>query len=113
MILNRQGQSIVEYSMLIGFIVIVLYYMGTGVKRGVQSLVKVTADQVGNQSDADQSFNQQHQGILESSSTYSNSSRKRSMLESGSTSYTTNMGTNEETDTQMDSTFNGGFSSNN
>jgi len=46
-----------------------LFVMGTGIKRGVQSLVKVTADQVGNQQNADQDFNDIHQGYMIASNT--------------------------------------------
>ena len=45
-----------EYTIIVGIVAVVLSYMGTGIKRGVQSLVKVTADQVGNQQNADQDF---------------------------------------------------------
>lgn len=51
---TRTGQSILEYIILIGIITISLYYMGPAIKRGTQSLVKVAADQIGNQAASDQ-----------------------------------------------------------
>ncbi len=54
MIRACRGQTILEYTLIAGIITAVLYYMGTGIKRGVQSMVKVAADQVGNQQEADQ-----------------------------------------------------------
>ncbi len=48
------GQTIVEYIVLIGIITLALMAMGPLFKRGVQSLVKATADQIGNQQKADQ-----------------------------------------------------------
>jgi len=45
----RHGQTILEYTIIIGIVTMMLFYMGTGIKRSLQSLVKVTADQVGNQ----------------------------------------------------------------
>ncbi len=51
-----KGQTVVEYIVLIGIITVALFYMGPLFKRGVQSLVKVTADQIGNQQNADQDF---------------------------------------------------------
>ncbi len=65
----RRGQTILEYTMIVGIVTVVLYYMGTGIKRGVQSLVKVTADQVGNQQNADQDFNDTQQGYMVASNT--------------------------------------------
>ena len=65
--LTRRGQSIVEYTMIVTILMLVIFYMGTSIKRGVQSLVKVTADQIGNQQNADQDFNDTQQGYLETS----------------------------------------------
>ena len=53
---NLRGQSILEYIILIGIVGVALFYMGMALKRGAQSMVKVTADQIGSQKDADQSF---------------------------------------------------------
>ena len=54
--MTRQGQSILEYVLLVGIVTLVLVYMGTDFKRGIQSAVKVTADQLGSQTNADQEF---------------------------------------------------------
>ena len=54
--LKRSGQSILEYIILVGIVGVTLFYMGMAIKRGAQSMVKVTADQIANQQDADQSF---------------------------------------------------------
>ena len=45
--LPRKGQSILEYTIVLGVIVIVMSAMGPMIKRGTQSLIKVVADQVG------------------------------------------------------------------
>ncbi len=50
------GQTVVEYIVLIGIITAALIVMGPLFKRGVQSLVKVTSDQIGDQQNADQDF---------------------------------------------------------
>jgi hypothetical protein len=64
-----------EYFLLIGIVLLVVSFMGVDFKRGLQSVIKVTADQIGNQANADQdytsprgfminsvtSFNQEHQ----------------------------------------------------
>ena len=67
MMFARRGQTILEYTIIVGIVTVVLYYMGTGIKRGVQSLVKVTADQVGNQQNSDQEFNDTRQGYMQGS----------------------------------------------
>lgn len=45
-----------EYISLVGIVVIVLISMNVFIRRGIQGMVKVVADQVGNQQDADQKF---------------------------------------------------------
>ena len=52
--MNTQGQTVLEYVLLLGIVTLVLVYMGTDFRRGIQSVVKVTADQLGNQANADQ-----------------------------------------------------------
>jgi hypothetical protein len=52
--MSTRGQTLLEYIILIGIVTMVLFYMGPAFKRGVQSLVKISADQIGNQQDSDQ-----------------------------------------------------------
>jgi hypothetical protein len=93
--------------------------MGTGIKRGVQSLVKVTADQVGNQQNADQDFNDTQQGYMVGSNTVTQESKKdRSQKQGicryqGNAVYTTNIHVNESSDTVTNTITNGGFSQTN
>ena len=63
--LLKKGQSILEYTILLGVIVLVMFAMGPMLKRGTQSLIKVVADQVGVQQNAEQKFDDT--GYLESS----------------------------------------------
>jgi len=113
--LLRRGQSILEYTIIIGIITVVLYFMGTGIKRGVQSLVKITADQVGNQINADQDFNDTQQGYLQASNSVTNESKNKQVTElgyipqSGNAVYVTDISVNESTDTQTNTITNGGF----
>src|SRR3989338_416546 len=60
----KKGQSILEYTVLLGVIVLVMFGMGPMLKRGVQSLIKFVADQVGVQQNAEQKFDES--GHLES-----------------------------------------------
>ena len=118
---SRRGQSILEYTIIVGIVTAVLYYMGTGIKRGVQSLVKVTADQVGNQQNSDQDFNDTQQGYMEGSNSMTQESKNKQVTESGyipagsnaefynAEVYTENTSFNESTDTQTNAITNGGF----
>ncbi len=54
MILNKKAQSIMEYLILVGIVTAVIVSMSTSLKRSIQSYVKVTADQIGSQQDAEQ-----------------------------------------------------------
>ena len=51
---SRSGQTVVEYILLIGIVTVALTVMGPFFKRGLQSMVKVTSDQIGDQKNADQ-----------------------------------------------------------
>ena len=51
---KTKGQTMIEYTMVVGIIVLIMLAMGPMLKRGIQSLVRVVADQVGNQQDSDQ-----------------------------------------------------------
>lgn len=67
--MKNKGQSIVEYTLLIGIATMAIFYMGTDFKRGIQSVFKVTVDQLGNQVDSDQDFSYQTSGTLVNSDT--------------------------------------------
>ena len=69
---NKKAQSILEYTILLGAIVAIMFAMGPMLKRGTQSLIKVVADQVGIQQNAEQKFDKT--GHLESSYTATRSS---------------------------------------
>jgi len=51
---RHSAQTFVEYTMLIGVVSALLIAMSTMVRRGVQEMVKVVSDQIGNQELADQ-----------------------------------------------------------
>ncbi|MEI8012180.1 MAG: hypothetical protein WCI27_06840 [Candidatus Omnitrophota bacterium] len=52
--LIRRAQTLIEYVVLISVIVAGLVYMLPRVKRNTQSMIKLAADQIGNQSGAEQ-----------------------------------------------------------
>ena len=53
--MNKKAQSLLEYIFLIGIVTMALFAMNTLFKRGIQGIIKVTADQIGNQQGAEQS----------------------------------------------------------
>ncbi len=78
----QSGQTIIEYVLLIGIVTLALFYMGVDFKRGVQSVVKITADQMGNQVNSDQDFGfQTQQGFLTNSQTNTWNNQQRSVTE--------------------------------
>src|SRR5208283_1803162 len=98
-----RGQTILEYTMIVSILTVVLFYMGTSIKRGVQSLVKVTADQVGSQQNSDQDFNDAQSGYMIRSNTVKEDINKKETKEigyiaaSGNAVYLTNTSYNEAT----------------
>lgn len=85
---TTRAQSLIEYTVLIGIVTVVLFAMFNAVKRGIQSVIKVTADQVGNQQRADQIVTRQDSGYLvESYSATRINNRKQAREISGDRMY--------------------------
>jgi uncharacterized protein (UPF0333 family) len=102
--LLKKGQTILEYTILLGVIVIVMSAMGPMLKRGIQSLIKVVADQVGVQQNAEQKFDET--GHLEASYTSTRGSMDKQTLDFiGQTMYIFN----DLTATQSNALINLGF----
>jgi hypothetical protein len=53
---DQKAQSILEYTIVIGAIVLIMFAMSAMIKRGTQGMIKVVADQLGNQQNSDQPF---------------------------------------------------------
>ena len=66
-LLLKKAQAILEYTTVLGVIIIIMFTMGPMLKRGTQSLIKLVADQVGAQQNAEQKFDES--GHLEASYT--------------------------------------------
>ncbi|MDE1921240.1 MAG: hypothetical protein KGJ09_05470 [Candidatus Omnitrophica bacterium] len=116
MVFTRNAQTIVEYAILVSLVMVALYYMGTGIKRGVQSLVKVTADQVGSQQNADQDFTNPQTGFMLASNTQMGATTGDWNAEtgyingSGVTHFMATTGYSEASVTMTNTITNGGFS---
>ena len=53
---QQGGQSMVEYTIVLSIVVLVLFAMNPLIKRTSQGMIKVVADQIGIQNQADQQF---------------------------------------------------------
>lgn len=53
---DQTAQIFLEYVLVVGAVVMVLFAMSTLIKRGAQGMIKVVADQIGNQVNAEQDF---------------------------------------------------------
>jgi hypothetical protein len=51
---STKGQTIIEYSLVLGIIVTVVLAMQPMIKRAGQAMIKMVADEIGNQQEADQ-----------------------------------------------------------
>ncbi|MCG2713861.1 MAG: hypothetical protein L6308_03320 [Candidatus Omnitrophica bacterium] len=52
--MKNKGQGILEYAVVFGLVIIALSAMSLYFRRGIQSVIKVAADEAGNQSDAEE-----------------------------------------------------------
>lgn len=52
--MNKKGQSIIEYTVILGLVVAGLMTMQAYIKRGIQATIKVAADELGRQEDAEE-----------------------------------------------------------
>lgn len=97
----NKGQTIIEYVIIIGIVIAALYAMGPAIKRGAQTVVKASADQLGQQNASDQDFGVYGSRLSESTSA-SKFKSNRSVAELGGETTTivteqTNSFTNSET----------------
>lgn len=100
------GQSIIEYVIIIGIAVMALYAMGPSFRRGVQSVIKSTADQLAPQKNAEQDFSSDT-SHLDSSATKTNATVSRNTQE---LLYSTTTTSDESASTLTNTVTNSGFS---
>lgn len=53
---KNKGQSLIEYIIIVGVVMTAVYYMAPALKRGTQSVIKATADQLAPQLNSEQDF---------------------------------------------------------
>ena len=71
----HSAQILLEHVLLIGVVLLALIAMGPMMRRTLQSVIKITADEIGAQKDSDQDFNSDR-GYLVESNTQTTYSRK-------------------------------------
>ena len=53
---RKEAQVFMEYAIVLGIIVTILFAMTTMIRRGTQGMIKVVADQIGVQENSEQDF---------------------------------------------------------
>ena len=106
---RSRGQSLLEYVILLGVVSTVFFAMFMAVKRGVQGIVRVTADQIGNQQNAEQNVTPTSGYLTESYSLTRLNNNKESRELAGNFAYFYNDGAN----TMSNSLINLGFTNKN
>ncbi|MCP3685695.1 MAG: hypothetical protein GY861_23865 [bacterium] len=111
---KNNAQTTMEYLLLIGIVGVVLYVMGPAFQRGIQSIVKLGADQIGSQQNAEQKVTETSGYLINSTTVRSSSKEKTSRelhysahydineSESVVTTTATNMGFTESTQRPID-----------
>lgn len=85
----RAAQTFIEYTVLVGIIAMAFFILNPLIKRGMQGMIRVVSDQVGNQEGGDQAFDDS--GHLNASYISVESTVRKDTLESsGTTTYSFN-----------------------
>ncbi len=79
---QKKAQTFIEYVIILTIVVTALYSISPLIKRGIQSMVKVTADHVGAQNESDQYRLDNDDGYMVSSTFNLNSSINKTRNES-------------------------------
>lgn len=83
---NEEAQVFLEYVIVVGVIVLIMFAMGKFITRGSQGMIKIVADQIGNQINAEQRFDAG--GYLQESYTSTRSNMSKTKSETpGETTY--------------------------
>ena len=102
---TKRAQSLVEYAIVIGVVSAAFVAISAYMQRGIQSVLKTTADQVGVQSKGDQTSSSEF-GYLDTSNAKENSAKKKATDETlGQFTYSYN----DSTTTYSNSLSNYGF----
>ena len=107
---SQQAQSMLEYTLVISLVAVMLFAMSTMVKRGIQGMVRVTADQIGIQKDSDQFVNDISTGHLDQTYIATRADTNKTTREFDTT---TNYILSDRMDTESNALLNLGFTEEN
>lgn len=97
---NQKAQIFLEYVIVIGVVTLIIIAMSAMIKRGTQGMIKVVADQIGNQINAEQQFDED--SFLESAYTSTRTSIGKTKTELiGVTTYAFDDATSIRSNTQI------------
>ena len=74
---GRDAQTLLEYTILIGIVALTIAAITPTLRRGVQSVLKVTADQIAPQNQSEQAIDPESGYLVNLSSTTKSLTRKR------------------------------------
>ncbi|MDP2940618.1 MAG: hypothetical protein Q8O13_11215 [Candidatus Omnitrophota bacterium] len=77
---NLRAQSLTEYVIVLGLVVVALTTMQVYMRRGIQAVVKVSADELGFQQNSEDVLDPAKQGFLRSFHSQVNSQSQRRMV---------------------------------
>lgn len=63
---SNKAQNLMEYTIILGVIVLIFLAVNPIIKRNVQGMIKTAADQIGTQQDAEQDFNVERGYVIDS-----------------------------------------------
>ena len=84
---NNNGQHIIQYTMVLGIVTVAIMIMGPSIQRYFQGIIKVVADQIGNQANADQDFNSDSGYLISTFIDTDSTTRKRTVDRAGVITY--------------------------
>ncbi len=105
----QNGQALAEYVILVSIVAAVFVAMSAPVKRGIQSVIKYTADQLAPQNEAEQNINSQSGYVTDAfTATRTTVDKQTQETPGGITNYIYNDTTHEASNTQTNLGFSGG-----
>ena len=78
---DKNGQTLLEYSLVIGLVVAIITAMGPYIGRSTKGMIKLVADEIGLQNEAEQNYNDSDGGFLEYSYQTTNSQTSKTRNE--------------------------------
>ena len=85
-----KAQTLLEYIILVGLVTMVLFAVSQIFKRGIQGIIKVTSDEIGNQQDAEQKITKESGYLVDSYTLTRSDTHKNRAEQDGNFQFTYN-----------------------